>query len=184
MIKQMRNEIGSVEDFLVIAIGKRMMDFVENYCPENILEEHYASCINDEIISHIASVIIKRIEEGTISSCHLFYNKFHNVINQEAMDKILVPLDLEGEKDPNKVTPTLEGGGVLDKLLHLYIMAELKNAQVHSSASEEAARTTAMDNATRNAGDLVDKLTLVMNRKRQAVITKELIEIISGAEAV
>lgn len=184
MIKQVRNEICSVEDFLLIAIGKRMMDFAHNYCPDNILEEHYASCINDEIISNIASMIVKRIEDDTISSCHLFYNEFHNVINQEAIDKTLVPLDLDKNKYSCKISPTLEGENVLDKLLYLYIMAELKNAYVHSSASEEAARTTAMDNATRNAGELMDKLTLIMNRKRQAVITKELIEIISGAEAV
>lgn len=184
MIKQMRAEIESVDDFLVIAIGKRMMDFVENYCPENILEEHFASCIDDEMISHLTSVIVKRIEDESISSCHIFYNHFHNVINQEAIDKTLMPLDLDTEQDESKIPPYIEGENVLDQLLKLYIKAELKNAYVNSSASEEAARTTAMDNATRNAGELIDKLTLVMNRKRQALITKELIEIISGAEAV
>lgn len=183
MIKQIKAEIASCDDFFVIAVGKRMMDFVECYCPENILEEHFASCVNDEVISGIAAIIVKRIEEGSISSCHIFYNEFKNVISQEALDKTLVPLSLE-EMECDRIAPELEGENVLDKLLHLYIMAELKNAHVHSATSEEAARTTAMDNATRNAGDLIDKLTLVMNRKRQAVITKELIEIISGAEAV
>lgn len=183
IIKQIKAEIAGSEDFLVIAIGKRMMDFVESYCSDNILEEHFASCIDDEMISHIVSVIVKRIEENTISSCHIFYNKFINVISQESTDKTLVPLELD-EHDSDKVTPEIDGENILDNLLRLYIKAEIKNAFVNSAASEEAARTTAMDNATRNAGDLIDKLTLVMNRKRQAVITKELIEIISGAEAV
>lgn len=183
MLKKVKEEICSSEDFFVIAVGKRMMDFVENYCPESILEEHFASCINDEVISDIASLIVKRITEGSISSVHIFYNQFHNVIMQEAIDKTIIPVAIPEDKDTGP-SPFLEGEGILDKLLKLYIIAELKNANVHSHASEEAARTTAMDNATKNAGDLIDRLTLVMNRKRQAVITKELIEIISGAEAV
>lgn len=183
IIKQIKNAIISADDFLIIAIGKRVMDFAESHCPENILEEHYVSDINDEIISKIASIVVKRISDGTISSCHLFFNEFHNVIMQEAKDKTIVPLnlDIKAKEGP---APTLEGENILDKILELYIVSEIKNAHVNSSASEEAARTTAMDNATRNAGDLIDNLTLVMNRKRQAVITKELIEIISGAEAV
>ena len=184
MIKQIKNAIASEDDFLIVAVGKRMMGFAESYCPDNIIEEHFGSCIDDEIISKIASIVVSRISDNSISSCHLFFNEFRSVIVQEPKDKTIVPLSVDEQKDKKILSPSLEGENILDKILHLYIMAEIKNAYVNSCASEEAARTTAMDNATRNAGELIDKLTLVMNRKRQAVITRELIEIISGAEAV
>lgn len=181
IIKLLKKKIVALEDFLVISIGKRMVEFTNNYCSDNVLAEYYAKDLSDEVISDIVSMIRKRLEENTISSCSLYYNKFHNVINQEALSKGIVPLNIEEDDAP---ISELEGENIIDELLFLYLVAEIKNALVNSSASEEAARTTSMDNATKNAGELIDKLTLEMNRKRQSVITNELIEIISGAEAI
>jgi len=181
--KQMKEKIFSQGDFLLIAIGKRMMDFAHAHCPDSILLEYYGTEMDDKVLSEIKSTIVQRISQGSISSCHLYFNEFQNVITQKPRDKKIIPLEMNLEVLEETI-PDIEGDNILDSLLELYILAEIKNAYVNSVASEEAARTTAMDNATRNAGDLIDKLTLVMNRKRQAVITKELIEIISGADAV
>ena len=113
-----------------------------------------------------------------------------SAITQEVTLKCLIPIETNNEdvSNNNQVSSVYEYEPseevILEELLNKNIATQLFSAQMESTASELAARMTAMDNATRNAGDLIDRLTLQYNRTRQAFITKELIEIISGAEAL
>ena len=118
---------------------------------------------------------------------HHFYNKFKNVITQIPQAQQIIPLKSsetgnENEKDNYEFEP--EEDEILGNLLPKNISTQIFKAMLENSASEQGSRMSAMDNATRNAGEMVDKLTIQYNRSRQAAITKELIEIISGAESL
>ena len=122
--------------------------------------------------------------------CSIFYNKFKSVIDQIPTHQKILPIENEKNNDLelNSSTSMLEfepgESEILEELLPLNFAVQIFKALLESAASEQGARMSAMDNASRNASDMIDKLTLFYNRSRQAVITKELIEIISGAEAV
>ena len=137
----------------------------------------------------IAKKIISLFEDNQFGVCKVIFNKFVSAITQEVTFKSLIPADIQetetDEVDSNSIyefEPSDEE--ILNDLLPRNLATQLFSSQMESTASELAARMTAMDNATRNAGDMIDNLTLQYNRTRQAVITKELIEIISGAEAL
>jgi F-type H+-transporting ATPase subunit gamma len=137
----------------------------------------------------IAKKIISLFEDNQFGVCKVIFNKFVSAITQEVTFKSLIPADIQetetDEVDSNSIyefEPSEEE--ILNDLLPRNLATQLFSSQLESTASELAARMTAMDNATRNAGDMIDNLTLQYNRTRQAVITKELIEIISGAEAL
>ena len=136
----------------------------------------------------LAAKIIKLFENGEFGICKVIYNKFVSAIAQEVTYKSLIPAEIQiNEEDQNDTSvyefePSEEE--ILTDLLPRNLATQLFSSQIESTASELAARMTAMDNATRNAGEMIDKLTLQYNRTRQAVITSELIEIISGAEAL
>ncbi len=137
----------------------------------------------------LAKKIIDLFEDGQFGVCRVIYNKFVSAITQEVTFKSLIPIEVkqnEIEKDNSSSIYDFEPGEeeILNDLLPRNLATQLFSSQIESTASELAARMTAMDNATRNAGDMIDNLTLQYNRTRQAVITKELIEIISGAEAL
>ena len=135
-------------------------------------------------------VITKMYFDEEFDKCSIFYNKFKSVISQIPTEQQIVPIDIpENESDTTKNDNTFfefEPGEseILDELLPLNFTIQIFKALLESAASEQGARMSAMDNASRNASDMIDNLTLFYNRSRQAVITKELIEIISGAEAV
>jgi len=136
----------------------------------------------------IGSKIIKLFKESKFDVCTIFYNKFKNVITQIPQSQQIIPIQNEKNKK-EKVTDNFyefepEENEILDNLLPRNISTQIFKAILENAASEQGSRMTAMDNATRNAGDLVDKLTITYNRSRQAAITKELIEIISGAESL
>ncbi len=139
----------------------------------------------------IASKIIEGFEAGTFDGVSMLFNKFVNVIKQDVTHTSLIPAEV-GAVDEDEAPTGLQASyeyepdeeEILKALLPRNLATQLFSALLESSASELAARMTAMDNATRNAGDMIDRLTLVYNRTRQANITKELIEIISGAEAL
>ena len=121
--------------------------------------------------------------------CKIFYNKFKNVITQIPQSQQIIPIESieknkEEKKSENFYEFEPEENEILDNLLPRNISTQIFKAFLENAASEQGSRMTAMDNATRNAGDLVDKLTITYNRSRQAAITKELIEIISGAESL
>ena len=135
----------------------------------------------------LADTIRTGFESGDYDVCTMIYNKFVNAITQEITLTQLIPAETNAVDDSDanvnyEYEP--EEDELLDSLLPRILSTQLYSALLESSAAELAARMTAMDNATRNAGDLIDRLTLVYNRTRQAAITSELIEIISGAEAV
>jgi F-type H+-transporting ATPase subunit gamma len=133
------------------------------------------------------SKILKGFDEGAFDVCTIYYNKFISAISQKVTAQQLIPMEITD----TKVTATSavyeyepSESEILSDLLPLNMSVQIYNAFLENSASEHGARMAAMDNATRNAGDMIKKLTLKYNRTRQAVITKELLEIIAGAEAV
>ena len=136
----------------------------------------------------IGKIIIKLFNESQFDVCKIFYNKFKNVITQIPQEQQLIPIEGEKKKE-EKMSENFyefepEENEILDDLLPRNISTQIFKAFLENAASEQGSRMTAMDNATRNAGDLVDRLTINYNRSRQAAITKELIEIISGAESL
>jgi F-type H+-transporting ATPase subunit gamma len=136
----------------------------------------------------IGSEIIKLFNEKQFDKCILFYNNFKNVITQIPQAQQIIPTEQKTAKETNNNLPSYEfepeEDEILEDLLPKNISTQVFKAFLENAASEQGSRMTAMDNATRNAGDLVDKLTINYNRSRQASITKELIEIISGAESL
>jgi len=134
----------------------------------------------------IGKKIIKLFDENQFDICTIFYNKFKNVITQIPQSQQIIPIEKKEAKDTvqNSYEFEPEENEILQDLLPRNISTQIFKAFLENAASEQGSRMTAMDNATRNAGDLVDKLTVTYNRSRQAAITKELIEIISGAESL
>ncbi|MGH7071634.1 MAG: F0F1 ATP synthase subunit gamma [Acetobacteraceae bacterium] len=137
----------------------------------------------------IAERITAMLQAGEFDVCTIVYNRFRSVISQVTTEARLVPAPLP-EMPPNEAGPRAayefepDQEEILARLLPRNLAIQLYRALLESAASEQGARMTAMDSATRNAGDMINRLTLNYNRTRQANITKELIEIISGAEAV
>jgi F-type H+-transporting ATPase subunit gamma len=131
-------------------------------------------------------IIIKLFNESQFDVCKIFYNRFKNVITQIPQEQQIVPIEKQKEVkiSDNFYEFEPEENEILDDLLPKNISTQIFKAFLENAASEQGSRMTAMDNATRNAEDLVDKLTINYNRSRQAAITKELIEIISGAESL
>jgi F-type H+-transporting ATPase subunit gamma len=136
----------------------------------------------------VGKIIIRLFNESQFDVCRIFFNKFKNVITQIPQEQQLIPIDSQKKKE-DRISDNFyefepEENEILNDLLPRNISAQIFKAFLENAASEQGSRMTAMDNATRNAGDLVDRLTINYNRSRQAVITKELIEIISGAESL
>ena len=137
----------------------------------------------------IADKVLAMFEEGAFDVCTVIYNRFQSVISQIVTRQTLIPLSVpaaEETKDSSGAIYEFEPSeeAILADLLPRNLSVQLFRALLESNASEQGARMTAMDNATRNAGEMLQKLTVKYNRSRQAQITKELIEIISGAEAL
>ena len=176
----------------LLFVGKKSADTLKKDFQQNIVETITGNSTNP-IYSDALSISLKIVnfyQSNEFGSCKIIFNKFVSAITQEVMLKSLIPVETNNEDTPNnnqvnsvyEYEPSEEV--ILEELLKKNIATQLFSAQMESTASELAARMTAMDNATRNAGDLIDRLTLQYNRTRQAFITKELIEIISGAEAL
>ena len=136
----------------------------------------------------IGTEIINLFKNDQFDKCILFYNNFKNVITQIPQAHQIIPAEIKSSETKNESSLSYEfepeEDEILEDLLPKNISTQVFKAFLENAASEQGSRMTAMDNATRNAGDLVDKLTINYNRSRQASITKELIEIISGAESL
>lgn len=174
----------------LLVVGKKGMDALKGQYSDLILEYYHDAKGRVETMSlMIKNKIMELVESGQIGGCSIYYNHFKNAMSQIPTMRALVPAKFEeaekseGKSDSSSVLE-YEGDNVVEEILHLYMSGEISNALLQSKASEEGARMTAMDNATRNAKELENKLTLQLNRSRQAIITTELTEIISGAEAV
>jgi F-type H+-transporting ATPase subunit gamma len=138
--------------------------------------------------NHVGKIIIDLFNKNEFDKCILFFNNFKNVITQIPQSQQIIPIenkeDSENTKEKDFYEFEPDEDEILEDLLPKNISTQIFKAFLENAASEQGSRMTAMDNATRNAGDLVDKLTINYNRSRQAAITKELIEIISGAESL
>jgi F-type H+-transporting ATPase subunit gamma len=136
----------------------------------------------------IGKEIIKLFNQEQFDKCILFYNNFKNVITQIPQAQQIIPTEQNTiQENDDKISAyefEPDEDEILEDLLPKNISTQVFKAFLENAASEQGSRMTAMDNATRNAGDLVEKLTINYNRSRQASITKELIEIISGAESL
>ena len=176
----------------LLFVGRKSADTLKKDFQQHIVEIVTGNSTNpiySDALS-ISSKIINLYQSDEFGSCKIIFNKFVSAITQEVTLKSLIPIETNNEdaSNNNQVSSVYEYEPseevILEELLNKNIATQLFSAQMESTASELAARMTAMDNATRNAGDLIDRLTLQYNRTRQAFITKELIEIISGAEAL
>ncbi len=134
----------------------------------------------------IATNVLARFKAGEFDVATIFYNKFESVMSQVPTALQLIPASFEANEDEVAAFYDYEPGEeeLLAELLPRAMTTQVFTALLENGASEQGARMSAMDNATRNAGEMIDKLTIVYNRSRQAAITNELIEIISGAEAL
>ncbi len=134
----------------------------------------------------VAKEILTRYEAGEFDVATIFYNTFESVISQVPTEVQIIPAKFETEGDGAATFYEYEPSEeeILTELLPRGVATQIFAALLENGASEQGARMSAMDNATRNAGEMIDKLTIEFNRSRQAVITNELIEIISGAEAL
>ena len=187
----------------IIKDGKTLKIFTVGSKGHDQLKRAYGSYIIEKVnfkgfrkityneAEEIGNKIIKLFQEEQFDVCTIFYNKFKNVITQIPQAQKIIPVEKiektteqEKEKTENFYEFEPEENEILNDLLPRNISTQIFKAFLENAASEQGSRMTAMDNATRNAGDLVDKLTITYNRSRQAAITKELIEIISGAESL
>jgi len=176
----------------ILCVGKKGRDQLQRLFPSNIVETievPNVRVLNASIAQGIANNIMDRYEAGQFDVCSLFYSEFKSVLSQKAVGQQLIPV----VAPEGVATPDLKGATyisepseevILETLLPRYITSQIFRGLLENNAGFFASQMTAMDNATRNAGDLIKKLTLQMNRKRQAMITSELIEIIAGADAV
>ena len=145
--------------------------------------------LNSANAGEVGRYIVGRYVEGDLDAAYLVYNEFKSAITQIVTAQKILPVELEQAGQPEAATGTdyiyePSQRALLDRLLPMYMEVTSFRALLDSVASEHGARMTAMDNAMRNASDVIDRLTLQYNRARQAAITKELMEIIGGAEAL
>ncbi len=178
------------KEIKIITVGSKGNDQLKRMYGDKIIEN--ISFKNSKNVNYfdaekVSKSVIQRFENGEFDICYIFYNQFKNVITQIPQAQQIIPLYTE-KKDNNETNESYEfepdEDEILNNLLPKNISTQIFKAMLENSASEQGARMSAMDNATRNAGEMVDKLTIEYNRSRQAAITKELIEIISGAESL
>ena len=173
----------------IITVGSKGNDQLKRVYGDKIIENisfKESKNANYFDADKVGRIIVEKFEAGEFDICTIFYNQFKNVITQLPQAQQIIPL--KNEEDPNNSDESYEfepdEDEILSNLLPKNISTQIFKAMLENSASEQGARMSAMDNATRNAGEMVDKLTIEYNRSRQAAITKELIEIISGAESL
>jgi len=174
----------------IITVGKKGRDSMKRDLGDYYIEHVDLSEVKRIGYSNaqdIAKGVLSRFEAGEFDVATIFYARFINVVSQVPTAQQIIPASFETTEGDAAATlydyePDEEA--ILADLLPRGVATQIFSALLENGASEQGARMSAMDNATRNAGDMIDKLTIEYNRSRQAVITNELIEIISGAEAL
>ena len=181
----------SGKDFKFLFVGKKAYQSLRrlyNDLTIDLVSDFANPRIEFDIASSIRDQVLKLFFDNEISECYLIYTKFTSAISQNVESQKLLPVEKDDqlENHENKIMYDFEPNEevILDDIIPKNIAIQIHSALLENLASEQGSRMTAMDNATRNANDMIDRLTLFYNRSRQALITKELIEIISGAEAV
>ncbi len=192
LVKSLESNAKKVQ---LMPVGKKSRDFfnramkdqiIESFVDLNVSSTGYESALN------ISNKLQELYFEGKFDKCILVFNKFKSAISQEVTQQQLIPLDVSNsEKEEEKENSSNaiydyepDEETILKDLLPKNVSIQIFKVLLESDAGEQGARMAAMDNATRNAGEMIDSLTLKYNRTRQAFITKELIEIISGAESI
>ena len=178
------------KDLKIITVGSKGNDQLKRAYGDKIIanisfkDSKHANYFD---ANKVGKMVIEKFEAEEFDVCTIFYNQFKNVITQIPQAQQIIPLKVENSEE-NRSEDSYEfepdEDEILSNLLPKNISTQIFKAMLENSASEQGSRMSAMDNATRNAGEMVDKLTIEYNRSRQAAITKELIEIISGAESL
>ena len=174
----------------IICVGKKGYDILRRQFERQIIdfvELRSARQLGFEHADAIAQNVLRRFEAGEFDVATLFYSRFRSVIAQIPTAQQIVPVQIEaaaGASQDAVYDYEPDEGEILEGILPRNVTVQILRALLENAASEQGARMSAMDNATRNAGEMIKKQTMTYNRTRQAQITKELIEIISGAEAL
>ena len=190
---KIENLIDQNKTVKIICVGKKGYDILKRQYSEmitEVIDMRAVKSITYQDAKNISDKVVKMFFDGEFDKCSIFYNEFKSVISQIPTEQQVIPIEIISNELDQEIKEDsffeFEPGEseILDEILPLNFTVQVFKALLESAASEQGARMSAMDNASRNAGDMIDNLTLFYNRSRQAVITKELIEIISGAEAV
>jgi F-type H+-transporting ATPase subunit gamma len=175
----------------LLCVGRKGSDQLQRESGDLItdsLEGITRGKIEFSAVSDIGTKLIDMFEAGEFDVCSIIFNKFQSAMTQIVTEQQIIPASIPESNNDEDVLGMYEyepdEEAILAELLPKNVSTQLFSALLENTASEHGARMTAMDSASRNAGDMIDKLTLTYNRTRQAFITKELIEIISGAEAL
>ena len=190
--KWISDQQGQGKSVKIMTVGKKASSFYKKTDLDIVasFEDLNSNDRQLQVSEEIKNKIMELFENNEIDEVSILFNKFVSAISQEPTYQSLIPLSndetSEEESEANNSVFEFEPdkNELLEYLVPRNFLTQIYRSVLESSASEHAARMTSMDNATRNAGDMIDRLTLTYNRTRQAFITKELIEIISGAEAV
>jgi len=191
LAREKANELrGQGKEIKILCVGRKGHDQLRRLFSKQIIEViefRGVRVMGFEQAETVAKKIVSLFNEGAFDVCTLFFSRFKSVIAQVPTAQQIIPPVFEKDEGAGasvfyEYEP--EEGEILDELLPRNLSVQVFRALLENAASEQGARMTAMDNATRNAGEMIRKQTLTYNRTRQAMITKELIEIISGAEAL
>lgn len=184
---KINNLIGEGKTVKILCVGRKGYDIVKRFHKDKIVEklEVQTKQVEYGFADEVTQKVIELFNAGEFDVCSIFYNKFVSVITQKVTEKKLIPLEIDTSvKASESYDFEPEEEKILERLLPKNLAVQIYSGLLENAASEQGARMSAMDNATRNAGEMIKSLTLKYNRSRQAAITKELIEIISGAEAI
>ena len=183
--------LGEGKELNIITVGSKGHDQIKREYGKYVIKKisfKDKKNISFNEADEVGKEIISLFNQNKFDKCIIFYNNFKNVITQIPQAQQIIPAETKNLKENNDENFSYEfepeEDEILEDLLPKNISTQVFKALLENAASEQGSRMTAMDNATRNAGELVDKLTIDYNRSRQASITKELIEIISGAESL
>ncbi|MCB8839691.1 F0F1 ATP synthase subunit gamma [Aurantimonas sp. VKM B-3413] len=176
-----------------LAVGKKAWDLMRRDLSSKVVHRtdfREVKNVGFAEADGLGETIIEMFGKGEFDVCSIFYSAFENVITQTPTAQRIIPATIEAEAGGEAKGAVAvydyepEPGEILEALVPRNIKVQILHALLENAASEQGARMSAMDNATRNAGDMIDKLSISYNRQRQAQITTELVEIISGAEAL
>lgn len=189
IIKQVKLDIQSLESkgekIKLIIIGKKGYEALKRQYA-NYIDSYFELPKNhdENLMLQIKAKIMSAVENLEVSNCTIYFNKFKNAMTQIMTRQQILPIEQFKSDTQVEANYGYEGENLISNLINLYVNSQINYALLQNRASEEGARMTAMENATNNAHDIINKLVLKLNRSRQAIITTELIEIIAGSEAV
>jgi len=178
------------DSYDLMVVGRKGNEYLKNRLGDQIVKvyEHITGKINFSVATLIGEEIVGLYEEERYDAVFIVYNAFHSAINQEQVVSRLLPIEppavAQGEAQSADYIYEPNREEVLSQMLPKHINVQIFRSLLESVASEHGARMTAMDSASKNASEMIGRLTLAYNRARQAAITKELMEIISGAESI